>query len=96
MVIAEAMAAGRPVVAARVGGIPDLLVDGVTGLLCPPEDAQSLAQALVTLLTDRSRQASMGLAAQATARARFDPRAVAHEHARIYYDVAALRPSTTY
>ncbi len=105
MVIAEAMAVGRPVVAARVGGIPDLVNDGVTGLLCPPEDPEALAKALVVILTDGSRRAALGLAARATACARFDRDAVAGEHARIYFSIAgagsgarsgSLRPSTTY
>jgi L-malate glycosyltransferase len=49
-VILEAMAAGRAVVATRVGGNPELVRDGVTGLLIPPEDGAALAQALETLL----------------------------------------------
>jgi glycosyltransferase involved in cell wall biosynthesis len=103
VVIAEAMAVGRPVVATRVGGIPDLVSDGVTGLLCPPEDPEALAKALVDILADSSRRAGLGLAARATARERFDRDAIASEHARIYFSMlgprarsGSLRPSTTY
>ena len=52
LVILEAMALRRPVVATEVGGIPEMVVDGVTGLLVPPHDAEALAAAIVRLLTD--------------------------------------------
>lgn len=54
LVILEAMALGRPVVATRVGGIPEMVEDGVTGLLVPAHDSQALAAAIVRLLTDHS------------------------------------------
>ena len=52
LVILEAMALGRPVVATNVGGIPEMVEDGVTGLLVPPHDPDALAAAIVRLLTD--------------------------------------------
>ena len=57
----EAMAAGRPVVASNVGGIPEWLDDGRTGILVPPGDAKALAGALTVLLEDSSRAEQMGL-----------------------------------
>jgi glycosyltransferase involved in cell wall biosynthesis len=51
-VVLEAMSAGLPVVATAVGGTPELVIDGETGLLVPPRDPASLAQAILTLLTD--------------------------------------------
>ncbi len=52
LTILEAMALSRPVVASDVGGIPEMVEDGVTGLLVPPHDAEALTAAIVRLLTD--------------------------------------------
>jgi len=52
LTILEAMALSRPVVASRVGGIPEMVEDGVTGLLVPPHDPPALAAAIVRLLSD--------------------------------------------
>lgn len=59
-VILEAFARGRPVVASRVGGIVDLLEDGKTGLLVPPDDPEALAKAIVAILRERSMLLLMG------------------------------------
>lgn len=59
-VIYEAMACGAPVVATRVGGIPELVEDGVTGLLVPPRDARALEEAMLELLRTPGRREEMG------------------------------------
>jgi len=56
----EAMAAGKPVVGSRVGGIPELVRDGENGLLVPEKDSVALADALVTLARDPALRASLG------------------------------------
>jgi glycosyltransferase involved in cell wall biosynthesis len=60
LVLLEAGACALPVVAARVGGIPELIEDGVTGLLVAPENAAALAQALAALLEDPARAQRLG------------------------------------
>jgi glycosyltransferase involved in cell wall biosynthesis len=59
-VILEAMSMGLPVVATRVGGIPELIQDGCTGMLVKPRDPEDLAAALVAVLTDEPKRLAMG------------------------------------
>jgi glycosyltransferase involved in cell wall biosynthesis len=68
----EFMAAGKPVVATAVGGLPDLIGDGVHGLLVPPGDPEALAEALASLLHDPDRRAAMGRAGRERQRREFD------------------------
>ena len=63
-VVVEAFCRGRAVVGSRVGGIPDLVADGETGLLVPPEDAHALADVLVRALSDRPLAERLGAAAR--------------------------------
>jgi glycosyltransferase involved in cell wall biosynthesis len=64
MALLEAQSAGMPVVAGRTGGVPDIVRDGVTGLLTPIGDeaafAEAVASLLTDLLTDKARCAAMG------------------------------------
>jgi glycosyltransferase involved in cell wall biosynthesis len=73
-VLLEAMARGIPVVSTRVAGIPEVVRDHETGLLVPPEDPEALAEAITTLLRDRSLAASQATAARSLVKERFDPR----------------------
>jgi glycogen(starch) synthase len=67
-VVLEAMAAGRPVVAAASGGILDMVVDGITGLLVPPGDAVALARAIGTVVGDPRKARRFGIAGRDRAR----------------------------
>ena len=67
----EAMAAGKPVVATKVGGIPEIVVHGETGVLIPPRDTDALAIAIIDLLQNRLKAKDMGEAARIRAGKRF-------------------------
>jgi glycosyltransferase involved in cell wall biosynthesis len=67
----EAMAAGRPVVATRVGGNPEVVVDGETGLLVPPRDPRALADAVLRLLGDPALAGRLGEAARRRVESQF-------------------------
>jgi glycosyltransferase involved in cell wall biosynthesis len=82
--ILEAMAQALPVVSTRVGGVPELVEHGVTGLLVEPDDPEGLAGALTTLLADPALRASCGRAAAAKARAEFDNTVVARRMLDLY------------
>lgn len=62
--VLEAMAAARPVVASRVGGVPEAVIHGETGLLVPPEEPGALAEAILELLDHPNRAITMGQAAR--------------------------------
>ena len=80
----EWLAAGRPVVATSVGGIPELVDDGRTGFLVPPRDPAALAEAIGVLLAHDARRRAMGEAARADAAARFSLPRFAAETIRTY------------
>lgn len=71
--VLEPMAAGKPVIATMVGGIPEMIEDGVTGILVPPADDRALASALTRLLTNPELAARLGAAARLRVAARFTP-----------------------
>ena len=73
----EAMALGCPAVAARVGGIPEIMEDQVDGLQHRPEDVDDLAAQIVTLLSNRARAVDLGRRAAETCERRFYPEAIA-------------------
>lgn len=85
--IAEALAAGVPVVATAVGGVPDMIEDGQTGLLSSAADADALAANLRHILDDAALAQRLGRAGQAAARARFHPAAVAAQTRALYHRV---------
>ncbi|WP_345772369.1 glycosyltransferase [Azospirillum baldaniorum] len=74
MALLEAQAAGLPVVAGRTGGVPDVVRDGVTGLLPPVGDAEAFAAAIRALLDDPGRRRRFGEAARRIAEAEHDLR----------------------
>ncbi|HWI61032.1 MAG TPA: glycosyltransferase family 4 protein [Symbiobacteriaceae bacterium] len=87
LVLVEAMAAGRPVVATRVGGVPEVVVDGETGLLVPPEDPGALAAAARRLLSDPALAARMGEAGRRRAQVVFSAGRMAELTAALYEEL---------
>lgn len=73
-VLVEAMACGLPVISTRVSGIPELITDGVDGILVEPHDPGALAHGMARMLADRSLAARLGLAARRKVEQRFDIR----------------------
>lgn len=84
MAILEAMVAGKPVVATRVGGNPELVIDGETGFLVPEKDSQALADRVLTLLTNRPQAALLGEQGQRRAEAQFSLRAMVSAYQSLY------------
>jgi glycosyltransferase involved in cell wall biosynthesis len=83
----EAMAYGKPIVATRVGGIPDVLADGTEGLIVPPGDVAALSAAVTTLVADPDRAWALGRAAKERV-AELGPDTIAKRLDLVYQEVA--------
>lgn len=86
----EAGMAGLPVVAYAIAGVPEVVVDGETGLLAPPGDVAGLADRVVQLLGNQDAR-NMGLAARNRCRSLFDIRAIAPRYLGVYEELIAAR-----
>jgi len=93
MVALEAMERARPVIASAVGGLPEIVADGETGLVVPSGDAEALAEAIVALAGDLERSAVMGKAGRERALAEFPPERSAERIEELY--AAALGPAVS-
>lgn len=93
MVALEAMERARPVIASAVGGLPEIVADGETGLVVPSGDAEALAEAIVALAGDLERSAEMGRAGRERALAEFPPERSAERIEELY--AAALGPAVS-
>jgi glycosyltransferase involved in cell wall biosynthesis len=91
MSVIEAMAAGLPVVASAVGGVPELVEHGRTGILVPPDDPALLADAIARLVADGGLRRRMGEAGRARAEALFDVDGFRQEHFDLYARELARR-----
>lgn len=83
-IIAQALALGKPVVASRVGGVPEMVVDGETGFLVAPGDEQALAERLATLIQLPKLRREMGERGREAARQRYESSAVASRTIEAY------------
>ena len=91
MVVLEAMAVGVPVLAAKVGGLPDLIEDGKTGYFCDPLDARSMAEGVARILQDNPAAMSLAREAREQALTRYSPEVIARRHVEIYREVLAKK-----
>jgi N-acetyl-alpha-D-glucosaminyl L-malate synthase BshA len=89
LAILEAMAAGVPVVAARVGGVPEVVVEGETGYLLPVGDVEGMAEAALGLLTDEERRCRFAAAARRRAVEEFSEEEMVARYREIYQRVLA-------
>ena len=84
----DAMACGKPIVATSAGGIPEVVEDGISGLLVPPRDHGAMAAAIVRLLNDPPLRGRMGQAGLACAQSRFSAERMVTDTLRVYQRVA--------
>lgn len=91
LAVMEAMAAGKPVIATAVGGVPELVTDGATGLLVAPGDAAALGEALSALLHDASKRREMGGAAAQRAEEQFCAKVMTRRYEELYENLLAPR-----
>jgi glycosyltransferase involved in cell wall biosynthesis len=87
MVVLEAQASGVPVIASNVGGVPDLVEDGVTGLLTNPDLPSTMPIALEKILSDKALADRLAEGGRKQALARFHPHVIATRHLEIYREV---------
>ncbi|MFA5110383.1 MAG: glycosyltransferase [Desulfobaccales bacterium] len=91
LALLEAMAAARPVIVSRVGGLPEVVQQNKTGLLIPPRDADALAEALARLLDDPDLAQKLGAAARRRVRAHFSLDRLGREISEIYEELVAKK-----
>ena len=85
----EALASGAPVVGTNAGGLPEVVRDGDTGILCGVGDVEGMAEAAIAILADRERWKRMSTEAAADARRRFSEDAVVSQYEQLYRDALA-------
>ena len=89
LVLVEAMAARRPVVATAVSAIPEVVRDGETGLLVPPHDPDALARALLQLCGDPEHRTRLGAAGAARVQSHFTAERMVRETLAVYAEAGA-------
>jgi len=89
MAALEAMSCEVPVIASRVGGLPELITDGETGFLCDPDDVEGMADRGIAVLRDRAMGRRIGFAAAELVREHYCTGAIVPQYERLYSDVLA-------
>jgi len=93
MSILEAMAAGLPVIATNVGGIPEIVKDGENGILIPPQDQYSLANAICRVLDDPGFAANLAIRARISIEQSYSIQAITETYTKIYLSILERNPS---
>ena len=88
----DAMACAKPIVATAVGGIPEVVADGETGILVPPRHHEAMADAIVSLLNNEPRRRAMGTAGLARVRQRFTAERMVMDTLRVYESLESRIP----
>jgi glycosyltransferase involved in cell wall biosynthesis len=91
LVLIEAMACKKPVIATKVGGIPEIVEDGRSGMLVEPDNPNALAEALVTMLQNRDLRLSMANNGYAAVHEKFSSEAMASGYELLFADVLRSR-----
>jgi glycosyltransferase involved in cell wall biosynthesis len=91
VVLIEALAAARPVVGTAVGGVPEVVLDGETGLTVPPSDPPALAEAILRLLNDRPLGERLGAAGRRHVYPRYDSSRLVEDMRNLYLRELAAR-----
>ncbi len=86
----EAMAMSKPIVACSVGGIPEVIFDGITGILVPPKDSKALAKAIVRLITDEKVKRRFGKAARRVVEEQFSQEITMKRIENLYRELKGL------
>jgi glycosyltransferase involved in cell wall biosynthesis len=86
-VLIEAMAMGKPVVATKAGGVPEVVDDGVTGVLVPPGDMSRLVEAILSILTNQAIAREMGIAGRKRAEALFSIETNVSKTEKVYLEI---------
>lgn len=95
MVLIEAMAEARPVVASALGAPPEIIQDGVEGYLVDPTDSENMAARIITLLADPVLARDMGARGHKKALTQYDPSVAARRFERLYREVANIQKSAS-
>ena len=88
IILLEAMAMAKPIVATNIEGMNEIVIDGVTGMLVPPKDSHALAQAIVCLLKDNKKAQEMGQAARLIAEEKFSLSDKIEQYRQLYETIA--------
>ena len=81
------MVRGKPVIGCNVGGIPEIITDGITGILVPPDDSNALAKSITSLLRDKNRRMEIGKNASLLVRKKYSVEIMSKNTLDIYNDI---------